>query len=341
MKPEERQLNLVAYLIHYRFGRTLEEICRDLPVFGTGAAARKKLQRDRGQLAALGLHIRVVAREGEAEDGNLRYLYQLDRRQVFAKPLRLGSGERQLLAGLCTALAREPDFRFRELAASARQKLLADLDEAIPHHDDGDAPPEAQETPADPWLPELLSAMKDGLKIDVRYRSIGSEAARWRTLHPFRLTLAGGAWMLIAWCELRQALRWFRPGRIEELKALDQHVDDTLAAGLLADEKNLEVTGRAWRAGLGTGAGQVARISFDPELAAIAGRELEDLAVCTREADGGLLATCRVQDMSQFGRWLLAWGRRAKLAGPPELKQDLANWLQGLIDQQRSAEAAG
>jgi hypothetical protein len=65
MKAQERQLSLVACLLNHRYGRTLDQLIRDIPDYGDGEAARKKFQRDRRLLEELGVLIRMDVLEGE------------------------------------------------------------------------------------------------------------------------------------------------------------------------------------------------------------------------------------------------------------------------------------
>jgi predicted DNA-binding transcriptional regulator YafY len=335
MKPIERQLGLVAYLSHYRLGRTLEEICQDLPDYGSGDAARKKLQRDRALLEAEGLPIRVVTQEGESDDGNLRYLYQLDRRRVFSQPLRLEERERRMLFELCDTLAAERSFEFGPLAASARQKLLAEL----PIEGSAPEPVAAMPAPQDlGLLGQLLLALRQGKCLRVYYESISSGQAVWRVLHPLRLELVDGGWMLGAWCELRGALRNFRPYRMREIEILEQPVNEAfrMQAGPLP-VGGLET--RAWACGLGVPGSQglAARVVFDAELAGLVRRRYAGLGRLSTCPAGELALEAIVLEPGRFTRWLLSWGRRARLVGGEELAADVQRRLKGLLREAGNA----
>ncbi len=331
MKPIERQLGLVAYLSHYRLGRTLEEVCRDLPDYGRGDAARKKLQRDRALLEAEGLPIRVVTQEGESDDGNLRYLYQLDRRRVFSQPLRLEERERRMLFDLCDTLAAERSFEFGSLAASARQKLLAELPAESAPVETGAALPAPQETDL---LGQLLLALRQGKCLRVYYESISSGQAVWRLIHPLRLELVDGGWMLGAWCELRGALRNFRPHRMRQIELLDVPVSEAFRqqAGPMPSG-GLET--KAWACGLGLGGSQglAARVVFDAELASLVRRRYAGMGRLSAGPSGELVFEATVLEPGRFTRWLLSWGSRARLEGGDALAADVQRRLKGILGE--------
>ena len=322
MKPQERQLSLVAYLHHHRFGRTLDEILADIPAYGAGEAGRKKLQRDRALLKELGLPLRCVEQVGLSEDGNLRYLYLLDRREVFARPLSLTAAERGGLLALCDALIDRPGFAFSEWVRSTRDKLLAAgarTGAAVSAL--GDLPWRPLASPGEEQnLDLVLQALELGRCLRFQYQGLHHQAPEWRMAHPQRLVAWRGSWLLRAWCELRREPRSFLLRRMEGLALSDQAIRADLPAGGggLA----------AWELGLGEG--PEARVSLDAGVAPLARRTLMALPFALRleaRQDGGLLALLPVEDPAAFFRWLLGWGRQARLLGPPPLQRQLADWL--------------
>lgn len=85
----------------------------------------------------------------------------------------------------------------------------------------------------------LRKAIRDGLKLRLRYRSeAGEETAR--TVWPVVLGYAETGCVLIAWCELRQGFRHFRTDRMGAAEVLD------VAIGLRSGE--LRRRWQRWRA---------------------------------------------------------------------------------------------
>jgi len=67
----------------------------------------------------------------------------------------------------------------------------------------------------------LRSAIRNGLKLRLRYRSeAGNETDR--TVWPVILGYAETSRLLVAWCELRQSFRHFRTDRIVHFEVLDE-----------------------------------------------------------------------------------------------------------------------
>ena len=67
----------------------------------------------------------------------------------------------------------------------------------------------------------LRSAIRNGVKLRLRYRSEASEETE-RTVWPVILGYAETNRVLVAWCELRQSFRHFRTDRIIEAEMLDE-----------------------------------------------------------------------------------------------------------------------
>lgn len=326
MKAQERQLSLVAYLHHHRFGRTLDEIVADIPAYGSGDAARKKLQRDRALLREIGLPLHVVEQPGLEEDGNLRYAYVLDRREAFAHGLRLNSTERELLLLLCERLMARPTFAFGEWIASAREKLLAaGLPEGergglpVPPAGDGLSSLASQEE--ERALDVVLQALEQGRCLTFTYQALAQEAEEERTVHGRQLCAFKGRWMLKGWCTLRGGPRAFLLQRMRQVRLSEIVVDDLLP---------VEEPGRnpGWEFGLGEG--PLAVLHVHPDAAPLVRRQLRHgLEEGAAMAGADLVLELPVAQPALFFSWLLSWGRQVRLSGPPELQKGLEAWMEG------------
>ena len=69
----------------------------------------------------------------------------------------------------------------------------------------------------------LRSAIRDGLKLQLRYRSETGDITA-RIVWPVVLGYAEAHCLLIAWCEAKQAFRHFRTDRMLEVKVLDEAI---------------------------------------------------------------------------------------------------------------------
>lgn len=326
MKAQERQLSLVAYLHHHRFGRTLEEIIEDIPAYGKGDAARKKLQRDRSLLREIGLPLHVVEQPGFSDDGNLRYAYVLDRRESFARSLRLSPAEGAQLLLLCDQLMAHPALAHAEWIQSARDKLLAaGLDAAPTEHISSRAAPPPLASPSEvETLERVMEALESSHCLSFSYQGLQHDEAQRRLVHPRQLCAWKGRWLLKGWCELRGGPRSFLLQRMREVTLSAQALDPSLPG-----EEHSRHLG--WELGLGEG--PMAVVELEAEVAPLARRQLEPLLPPDglREGpEGRLRVEMPVEQPAFFYRWLLAWGRQARLCAPVELQMGLGLWLEGV-----------
>lgn len=70
-------------------------------------------------------------------------------------------------------------------------------------------------------LAELRAAVRGRRKVRFRYRDERG-AETWRRVQPITLWFYGPVWLVGAWCELRDDLRFFRLDRIREVEFLDE-----------------------------------------------------------------------------------------------------------------------
>ncbi|HYG41442.1 MAG TPA: YafY family protein [Bordetella sp.] len=70
-------------------------------------------------------------------------------------------------------------------------------------------------------LPALRQAIRAEHKIDIVYRDL-QDSQSARTIWPFALACFDHVWLVVAWCELRQAFRHFRADRIASLEVSKQ-----------------------------------------------------------------------------------------------------------------------
>jgi predicted DNA-binding transcriptional regulator YafY len=112
--------------------------------------------------------------------------------------------------------------------ANAARDLVAKIASAVPEHlrpfiaepSVGAKPGrEAPEERID--IPGLRSAIREGLKLRLRYRSEAGEETE-RTVWPVILGYAEANRLLVAWCELRQDFRHFRTDRMIEANVLGE-----------------------------------------------------------------------------------------------------------------------
>lgn len=82
-------------------------------------------------------------------------------------------------------------------------------------------------------LGTLRTALTEQRKLTIAYTSASGENTQ-RTLRPLALHFWGLTWTLVAWCELRDDFRTFRPDRIRGLEVLDDAIPEDPDKGLEA-----------------------------------------------------------------------------------------------------------
>jgi len=165
---------------------------------------------------------------------------------------------------------------------------------------------------------ENFAALRDAIlerrKIRFHY-SKGISAANEerhsvREAAPYGLILVRGSWMLLAYCELRQALRHFRVSRMSGLTVLAEGFElpegFQLAHYVPDDDR-----------------GVIVKVRFDSE-AADRVRETGSFYMESMEdVPEGLLVSLRVRRPEEVLHWILSWGAHALVLEPESLRQRL------------------
>jgi predicted DNA-binding transcriptional regulator YafY len=139
-------------------------------------------------------------------------------------------------------------------------------------------------------------------------------------VHPYHIMPYVRSWQLVAYCELREAVRMFKVDRIREATLLDEryHIPD----GFDLDT----YMGAAW--GLMRGeAGEPVDVvlRFEPEAGRWVAEEFwHPSQQAEEQLDGSVLFKLRVATTPEFVNWLLYYGRRVEVLEPPGLRERVA-----------------
>ncbi len=129
-----------------------------------------------------------------------------------------------------------------------------------------------------------------------------------RDVDPYSLARLSNDWLLMGYCNLRQDIRVFRLGRMEQVRVLERKFDrpvnfkpDWIAA---SEQRPVEVA-----------------VLFDLEVAHWV-QEARPFSVVSEETNAeGLLLTLRVRDERDIFQWLLSWGKHVRVIGPESLRR--------------------
>jgi predicted DNA-binding transcriptional regulator YafY len=165
-----------------------------------------------------------------------------------------------------------------------------------------------------PHLEKLRSAIHEGKRIRMVYRSQGQPEPRQRKIDPYALVHRGGWWYSVGYCHLRQALRTFRVDRIIDLAVLAetfQTPPDFDLRAYLEIEPQPQVN---------------VRLRFVPEGAGIALDNRPYWDTFEEQTDGSVEVTFAVPDLNWAASIVLSYGGWAAVVAPPELRDIVRAW---------------
>ncbi|MCL6645370.1 MAG: WYL domain-containing protein [Dehalococcoidia bacterium] len=165
--------------------------------------------------------------------------------------------------------------------------------------------------------------------MEMDYFTASRGVASSRRVDPYHLRFADGAWYCIGYCHERGTVRTF---------ALDRMIHLSLTADTFefpSDFSMDEYLANSWV--IERGEPRRVVIEFDPEQAKyVRGRrwhrsqQMEDLP------DGSLRMTLTIGGLGELRRWVMSFGRHARVVEPQELREWVINELaRGLASYQR------
>lgn len=343
----ERWLNLLAFLLDRRYAVTRNQILSEVDDYradwlggshATREAVRRKFERDKEGLRALGIVIAPDAQKVEAEHIDQEVeAYRLRPRDLYLPYLELTAAAARPRPGYpIPSISLKPDDlailrraaeRVLALgssplgapAASALRKLSFDL----PVQAGGDAevvlthPVGAQ---AEKVFRTLREGVERRLAVRCRYYAIRRDEEAEREIEPYGLMLTWGHWYCIGRARDRGALRVFRLDRMRAAALLDGAGARFEIPPGFSVQQYLD---RApWELSDGPATAVQVRIAFPHSrwtLSEGLGRVVEAM-----EGDGGAVLEFDVRAPEAFLRWLLPFGAQAEILGPAEFVTRLA-----------------
>lgn len=302
MDKVERLLNLIAALLETARLLTAEEIRERVPGYpDKDASFRRAFERDKDDLREMGIPLELALVPGT--DPPVAG-YRIPRREYYLRDPGL-----------------EPD----ELAALNLAAGAVHLDEAgglgglwklggVVAAEAGAPSAPLAELPTDAAVATAFQAVAERRQLTFTYRG------ETRTVDPHRLDFQRGRWYLTGDDHLRGDRRNFRFDRLES--AL---VSGPPGAFERPDRAVPGVEVAAWQ--LGEGQPLEARLLVDADHAALARHALGDEVPAAEQPDGSVVFTVAVTNRSGFRSFVLGFLDHAEILGPPELRDDLIDWL--------------
>jgi proteasome accessory factor B len=297
----ERLLNLTALLLDARRPLTAEQIQRQLDYPEDRTAFRRAFERDKDELRTMGIPLRVERVPGilPEVDG-----YRIPREEYALRDPGLTTEELAALHLAASAVqveglpATEGLLKLGGLVTEGARDLGVHV-----------AP-----LPADPNLARLFGAVSSRTPVELRYRDED------RTIDPYRLEFQRGRWYLTGFDHLRAEERNYRLDRIDgDVRLTDAPAFDPPATSVPGQARG------AWE--LGAEEPVRARVRIDGPPASWAVQHVGPDHVVDEAADGSVVLELPVTNRSAFRSFVLSFLEHAEVLDPPELRDDLIEWI--------------
>ena len=157
-------------------------------------------------------------------------------------------------------------------------------------------------------------------QVYIKYWTLNAKQAQARVIEPYFIQPSAleHAVYIIAFCHLRNELRFFRLDRMQEARALDQtyEIPDDFDAN--------EYLNRYWSV-TAEGEPREIRLRFRPEVARIAWETVwHDSQVTQQETDGSAVVTMKLALTRDLISFILGWGEMVEVLSPRDLQRRVA-----------------
>ncbi len=331
----ERLLNLTAVLLNTSRPLSAEQIRRRVEGYpDSGSAFHRAFERDKDDLRVMGIPLTVerVPATNPPVDG-----YRIDPAEYYLADPGLDPEELAALH-LASLSVRVDGIDDDEEALWKLGGLSSDTAGAgqrtatLRASGRGSAGPGVMagvvaNLPTDPALVPIFQAITANETIAFAYRG------NTRTLDPWRLDFHRGRWYLTGFDHDREGQRNFRLDRIEGA------VERT-GRPVTSERPSVGSAGplKAWE--FGSDRQVTARLLVDENRAAAAARFLGPDVRSQRRDDGAVVFEVPVVRTEAFRTFVLGFLEHAEILEPAELRQEMIDWLQAIIDQPASTEVA-
>ncbi|CAA9583342.1 MAG: Transcriptional regulator, DeoR family [uncultured Thermomicrobiales bacterium] len=176
-------------------------------------------------------------------------------------------------------------------------------------------------------LSALRAAIGERRVVRMRYHALWRPTPEEREVEPVSLVHVGRGWHLAAYCRLRQAPRIFLLGRIDKLEPLGER----FTVGV---RHELGPGGEGWTSF------PEARVRFDASVVRWV-REQQPYPFLREEPGGEASAVFvyALRNEAEMLNWLLGWGAKAEVLGPPQLRERLVKEARAIVRRHVGEEA--
>jgi proteasome accessory factor C len=318
-----RQLSLISYLMAERRPVTALEIRRDVEGYSgmNEDAFARRFYADRSELESLGIQLTVDRPpDAVAEQEN----YSLRPEEFHLPAIAFTDGE---LAALGTALSLlDGEFAYAEPLRLALQQLSwgrpspLRAPEQQPIALGITASAGGQELSQ--RLAKVETAIFRGKTILFDYYTMERDETGTRKVDPYHLLFQGGQFYLLGRAHDRDALRVFRLSRIRGKVAYATKAEHDFRRPTREEFDARDYASRAaWQFGETQG---VAEVRVSERIAWQVSRHFGRFGEVRTSDDGSIVFTTPYASARMFASWVLRLGEHARVLGPPELEDELA-----------------
>lgn len=347
-----RWLDLIAFLLHHRFPVAREHIFRQVAGYRPAESAdsdpatwseteretaRRKFERDKDELRAMGIAIETVTVDASAGDETQKgyrlgevdvYLPYLELEEAppraradhpyrTVRSLTVSRADLNVLNRATQRLAEREDYPLAPAARSLRRKLAFDLPIPLGRIERVLAEPLAPD--ASSALAVLQQAVAEHRAVRCAYYSIGRDVEGEREIEPQGLFFNWGHWYCVVSERGDYRFKVFRVDRIRGAELVQGNQGEF--------EPNPKFRIRHF---LGRSAWELAdvpattvTVKFQfPESRWVMAQGTGDVVEPLTE-DGGTVLRFAVHDTGPFLRWLLTFRTHAAVLGPREIREEL------------------
>lgn len=180
---------------------------------------------------------------------------------------------------------------------------------------------------------QLEDACRDSKQVWMNYYTASRNDVSERVLDPYLLHIYRGTNpYVIGWCHKRQEVRWFRVDRIRDLKLLNTRFERKPDFNA---KEHLEMIFQHEVGGVPV----AVQIWFDAKTAPyIRERRWHPTQTLEEHPDGAVTLGMTIRGLNDVKRWVLGYGRGARVLGPPELVAMVREEIEGMQAQYQRGE---
>jgi predicted DNA-binding transcriptional regulator YafY len=252
----------------------------------------------------------------------------------FLPPLSFSSDEAIMLLLGADFVAQNFDAQYRDAAQSASHKIITVLPDKLRTEVEYLESSIRFIALNGPFAPETLQLLRRAIiqcrRVGFSYHARSHDGkpseSSVREADPYGLIHIADAWVLVAYCHLRQDMRHFRLDRMEDVAILDTHFTRPPNFKFLSEEQD--------------GRPVMVRVLIDHETARWTQESPSFFQVTAQQHPEGLLITFMVSQPSDVLHWLLGWGSHVRVLEPESLREMVAREAQKMVENHAVKEVS-